>query len=141
MSVTKNEVLEALRAVKGLRGQGSIVDEDLVSEVIIKEDRVYFSITVPIDRAGDLEPMRQAAEKAVAGVDGVGSVTAVLTAEAAEGTAGRTNGAARAANGGAPQMGELLVGRQQPICRDCRALNTSWRLRRARVASASQRRP
>lgn len=105
MSVTKNEVLEALRAVKGLKGQGSIVDEGLVSETIIKEDRVYFSITVPIDRAGDLEPLRQAAEKAVAGIKGVGSVTAVLTAEAAEGTAGKSNGAARPANGGARQMG------------------------------------
>ena len=104
MSVTKSQVLDALRAVKGLQGDGSIVDEKLVSEVIIKEDRVYFSITVPIDRAGDLEPLRQAAEKAVAGIDGVGSVTAVLTAEAAEGTAGKSNGSA-GANGGAPKMG------------------------------------
>lgn len=93
MSVTKSEVLDRLRAIKGLGDGGNIVDQGRVSEIIIKEDRVYFSITVPIDRAGDLEPLRQSAEQAVAGMEGVSAVTAVLTAEAAQGTAGKTNGA------------------------------------------------
>ena len=70
MSVTKSQVMDRLRSIKGLDGAGNLVDQGLVSEIIIKEDRVYFSITVPIDRAGDLEPLRQAAEKAVAGIDG-----------------------------------------------------------------------
>jgi ATP-binding protein involved in chromosome partitioning len=98
MSVTKSQVLDHLRSVSGLDGDGNIADQGLVSEIIIKEDRVYFSITVPIDRAGDLEPMRQAAEKAVAAIEGVNAVTAVLTAEAGQGTAGKSKGA----NGSSP---------------------------------------
>ncbi len=104
MSVTKSQVLDHLRSVSGLDGDGNIADQGLVSEIIIKEDRVYFSITVPIDRAGDLEPMRQAAEKAVAEIEGVNAVTAVLTAEAAQGTAGKSKGA----NGSSPpKLGNL----------------------------------
>jgi ATP-binding protein involved in chromosome partitioning len=104
MSVTKSQVLDHLRSVSGLDGDGNIADQGLVSEIIIKEDRVYFSITVPIDRAGDLEPMRQAAEKAVAEIEGVNAVTAVLTAEAAQGTAGKSNGA----NGSSrPKLGNV----------------------------------
>lgn len=104
MSVTKSQVMDRLRSVKGFDGGKNIIDQGLVSEIIIKEDRVYFSITVPMDRAGDLEPMRQAAEKAVAEMDGVNAVTAVLTAEAPQGTAGRSNGS----NGsGAPKLGKV----------------------------------
>ncbi len=109
MSVTKNQVMDRLRAVKGLDGSGNIVDQGLVSEIIIKEDRVYFSITVPIDRAGDLEPLRQSAEKAVAGLDGVGSVTAVLTAEAAQGTAGKGNGSSAPKLGNVPGAGSSAL--------------------------------
>ena len=50
---------------------------------------MYFSITVPADRAQELEPLRQAAEKVVKDIKGVTGVTAVLTAEKA---AGRPNG-------------------------------------------------
>ncbi len=104
MSVTKSQVMERLRNIKGLDGDNNIVDQGLVSEIIIKEDRVYFSITVPMDRAGELEPMRQAAEKAVAELDGVNATTAVLTAEAPKGTAGRSTGS----NGsGAPKLGNV----------------------------------
>ncbi len=105
MSVTRSQVMDSLRSVKGPDGSNNIVDQGLVSEIIIKEDRVYFSITVPMDRAGDLEPMRQAAEKAVAGLDGVNAVTAVLTAEAAQGTAGRSSGGTNGS--GAPKMGNV----------------------------------
>ncbi|MCB1506425.1 MAG: P-loop NTPase [Hyphomicrobiaceae bacterium] len=112
MSVTKNQVQERLRGIGGLDGAGNIVDQGRVSEIIIKEDRVYFSITVPIDQAGDLEPLRQAAEKAVAGLEGVGSVTAVLTAETAEGRSG--NGSAAAA-GAPPKMGNVPGAGASPL--------------------------
>lgn len=112
MSVTKSQVMDCLRSIKGLDGAGNVVEQGLVSEIIIKEDRVYFSITVPIDRAGDLEPLRQAAEKAVAELDGVSAVTAVLTAEAAQGTAGKANGA----NGsGAPKLGNAPGSGSAPL--------------------------
>jgi len=87
MSFSKDEVLEELRRVKGPDLAGNIVDLGLVSEILVKDDRVYFSITVPPARAHELEPLRKAAESIVAKLPGVGGVTAVLTAEAARGTA------------------------------------------------------
>lgn len=86
MSVTKTQVLDRLRRVKGPDLEGNIVDLELVSEILLKDDRVYFSITVPAERASQLEPLRQAAEKIVKEIEGVKSVTAVLTAEKAKGS-------------------------------------------------------
>ncbi len=85
MSVTKPLVLERLRRVKGPDLEGNIVDLGMVSEILIKDARVYFSITVPAARAQELEPLRQAAEKVVVELEGVAGVTAVLTAEATKG--------------------------------------------------------
>jgi ATP-binding protein involved in chromosome partitioning len=85
MTISKPQVLEELRRVKGPNLDGNIVDLGLVSEILIKDDRVYFAITVPAARAESLEPLRQAAESVVAKVAGVGGVTVVLTAEAARG--------------------------------------------------------
>ncbi len=82
MSATKDQVLDQLRRVKGPDLEGNIVDLGLVSEILIKDHRVYFSITVPAERAEELEPLRKAAEKVVSELDGVSGVTAVLTAEA-----------------------------------------------------------
>lgn len=87
MPVTKPEVLERLRRIKGPDLAGNIVDLGLVSEVMIREDRVYFSITVPHARAEELEPLRRAAQRLVSEIPGVTGVTAVLTAEAAKGSA------------------------------------------------------
>jgi ATP-binding protein involved in chromosome partitioning len=81
MTVDKNKVLDALRRVKGPDLTGNLVDLGLVSEVLIKDDRVYFSITVPPERARELEALRQAAEKVVTGVEGVAGATVVLTAD------------------------------------------------------------
>ena len=87
MTISKPQVLDELRRVKGPDLEGNIVDLGLVSEILVKDDRVYFSITVPAARAEELEPLRQAAETVVAKVPGVSGVTAVLTAEAVRGAA------------------------------------------------------
>ena len=87
MSVTKTQVQDALRRVKGPDLESNIVDLGLVSEVLIKDAKVYFSITVPPERAEELEPLRQAAAKVVGDIEGVTGVTAVLTAEAQKGSA------------------------------------------------------
>ncbi len=81
MTVSKARVLDQLKRVKGPDLEGNIVELGLVSEVLIRENRVYFSITIPPDRASELEVLRQAAEKVVGEIDGVSGVTAVLTAE------------------------------------------------------------
>jgi len=84
MAFEKSDVLTALRRVKGPDLNGNIVDLGLVSEILIKDDRVYFSITVPANRAEELEQLRLAAEKVVSDIKGVQGVTAVLTAEASD---------------------------------------------------------
>jgi ATP-binding protein involved in chromosome partitioning len=81
MSVSKAQVIERLRRVKGPDLDGNIVDLGLVSDILIKENRVYFSITVPASRAAELESLRQAAEKVVKEMESVAGVVAVLTAE------------------------------------------------------------
>ena len=85
MSDLKAQVVERLRRVKGPDLNGNIVDLGLVSDILVKEGRVYFSITVPAARAEELEPLRGAAEKVVREIDGVAGVVAVLTAEAGPG--------------------------------------------------------
>jgi ATP-binding protein involved in chromosome partitioning len=87
MSVEKTQVLDALRRVKGPDLEGNIVDLGMVSEILIKDARVYFSITIPANRAEELEQLRLAAEKVVSDIKGVAGVTAVLTADAAPGAA------------------------------------------------------
>ena len=81
MAVEKRAVLDALRRVKGPDLTSNLVDLGLISEVLVKDDRVYFSITVPAHRAQELEALRQAAEQVVIGLDGVAGATVVLTAE------------------------------------------------------------
>jgi ATP-binding protein involved in chromosome partitioning len=92
MSLTREAILERLRRVKGPDLEGNIVDLGLVSEILLKDGRVSFSITVPAQRAAELEPLRQAADKVVREMDGVTSVMAVLTAERASGPAARGHG-------------------------------------------------
>ena len=86
MSVSREHILERLRRVKGPDLESNIVDLGLVSEVLVKDGRVSFCITVPAKRGAELEPLRQAAEKIVREIDGVSRVTAVLTAERARGS-------------------------------------------------------
>ena len=90
MPVSQSQVLEQLKRIKGPDLEGNIVDLGLVSEILVRDDKVYFSITVRPDRAAELEPLRQAAEKVVKDIAGVQGVTAVLTAEAPRGGGGAT---------------------------------------------------
>ena len=110
MSPSKEQVVERLRRVKGPDMQSNIVDLGLVSEILLKDGRISFSITVPAERAAELEPLRQAAEKIVREMEGVQGVIAVLTAEKPRGAAdnrrraaGRTGGGKRPGEGGARQ--------------------------------------
>ncbi len=108
MPVTQSQVLEQLRRIKGPELEGNIVDLGLVSEILLRDDRVYFSITVPPDKAADLEPLRQAAEKVVKDIAGVKGVTAVLTAEAQRG------GAAAPARAESPRVQQARAARAAP---------------------------
>ena len=100
MSDLKAQVLDRLRRVKGPDLDGNIVDLGLVSDILVKDGRVYFSITVPAARADELEPLRGAAEKVVRDIEGVAGVVAVLTAEAGPGRAAPSGSAKPAAPSG-----------------------------------------
>ena len=61
-------------------GGGSIVDADLVRALTIEDGRVRFLLEVDPAEGPKLEPVRAAAEAAVAALPGVASVSALLTA-------------------------------------------------------------
>ena len=113
MSLSKEQVLERLRQVKGPDLKGNIVDLGLVSEILVKDGRVSFSITVPAELAPGLDPMRQAAEKVVREMPGVSGVIAVLTAEKPGGLSrSGGNGASEAPRGGrAPESARVQQAR------------------------------
>jgi ATP-binding protein involved in chromosome partitioning len=89
VAISKDLVLEQLKRVKGPDLTGNIVDLGLVSEIVVGDSKVFFSITVPSDRAEDLEPLRVAAEKAALGVEGVEKAGVVLTAAKQGGASGK----------------------------------------------------
>ncbi|MCQ4631892.1 Mrp/NBP35 family ATP-binding protein [Shinella sp. CPCC 100929] len=79
--VSKEQVLERLRTVRGPEMDGNIVDLGLVSDVFISDGKAYFSITVPADRARELDPMRAAAERVVKEIPGIKAAMVALTAD------------------------------------------------------------
>jgi ATP-binding protein involved in chromosome partitioning len=79
--VDKEAVLDRLRSIRGPDDDRDIVRRGMVSDVVIANGRVMFSITVPAERAQAFEPMRRAAETAVATLRGVAGAMVVLTAE------------------------------------------------------------
>ncbi|HEY6334809.1 MAG TPA: iron-sulfur cluster carrier protein ApbC [Alphaproteobacteria bacterium] len=80
-SVTEQQVIDALkRVVEPGRGR-DIVSLGMVSGVVVREGNVGFAIEVDPQRGAAMEPLREAAEAAVRALDGVLSVSAVLTAE------------------------------------------------------------
>ncbi|MFC5384792.1 Mrp/NBP35 family ATP-binding protein [Aquamicrobium segne] len=81
MSVTKEVVTEQLKSISGPDFSGNIVDLGMVSEIFIANDKVFFSITVPAERADHMEPMRAAAERVVKAIPGVTGAVVSLTAE------------------------------------------------------------
>ncbi len=86
-AVTKDQVLETLKTVRGPDFERDIVTLGMVSDVFISDGKVYFSITVPSERANELEPLRQAAERAVKAMPGVRGALVSLTAERKAGAA------------------------------------------------------
>ncbi|MFN6940873.1 MAG: iron-sulfur cluster assembly protein, partial [Parvibaculum sp.] len=82
-----DRVIEALKGIRGPDLEGNIVDLGMVSDVFISDAKVYFSINVPAERAQELEPLRQAAERTVKAIPGVNGAVVSLTAERKQGSA------------------------------------------------------
>ena len=111
-ALTKERVLEMLQKVKGPDQTSDIVSMGLVSEIVINNGKVYFSISVEPGKAQELEPMRAAAEEVVKRIDGVKSVMVTLTADREPGAGAngsgepglQTGGSCQTRAGGAPGM-------------------------------------
>src|SRR5438094_3899577 len=86
---TKEQVLAALAAVKGPDG-APLPQTGKLSDVVVSDGKVFFSITVDAAVVQKWEPVRKAAEAAVRAVPGVTSAMVALTGE-------RVAGAARSA--------------------------------------------
>src|SRR5690349_23137801 len=89
-AVTQDRVVAALREVIDPDRSQDIVSLGMISGVQVREGHVGFAIEVDPQRGPKLEPLRKAAERAVERLEGVLSVTAVLTAEAKSGRGGAT---------------------------------------------------
>ena len=79
--VNEDTVMKALSGVRD--GDADIVSRGMVSGLAVRGGHVRFAIEVDPSRGAALEPLRQMAERAISGLPGVLSVTAVLTAERA----------------------------------------------------------
>ena len=80
-------VRRALRAVRDPQTGRDLVEAGVVQGLAARDGLVQFALAVPRERARDLEPLRQEAERAAAAVPGVLSATAVLTAHRGEAAA------------------------------------------------------
>jgi ATP-binding protein involved in chromosome partitioning len=79
--ITKEQVLETLKSVRGPDLERDIVELGMVSDIFISDAKVYFSITVPAEHAEQLEPMRLAAERVIKEMPGVKGAMVALTAD------------------------------------------------------------
>ena len=95
---TEQKILDALGKIADPDRGRDLVSLGMVSGIVIKGGNVGFAIEVDPARGEAMEPVRKAAEKAVEALDGVLSVTAVLTAERAAPPPGSSPG------GAAPQQ-------------------------------------
>ncbi len=83
MTVQRDAVLAALRRVDDPRSGADLVSAGMVRALMIEGANVRFVLEIAPGDAPKMEPVRAAAEAAVAAVDGVDQVSVVLTAHSA----------------------------------------------------------
>ncbi len=87
MAVTKDAVLAGLEAVKSPDGT-PLPKTGMLSDIVVSDGKVFFSITVDAAVVQAWEPVRAAAEAAVRAVPGVASAMVALTGERRGGARG-----------------------------------------------------
>ncbi len=80
MTDIRNDVLAALDQVVDPASGRTVVQQDMIQGLVVKDGHVGFVLEVAPERAQRSEPLRKICEAMVLGVKGVKSVTAVLTA-------------------------------------------------------------
>jgi ATP-binding protein involved in chromosome partitioning len=105
MAPTKQQVLDGLAAISA--PDGSLLPQTgTLSDIVVSDGKVFFSITVDAAAVKAWEPIRKKAEDAVRAMPGVSSVMVALTAERAGGNkpsqpaAARNHGPGHAHGGG-----------------------------------------
>lgn len=79
--ITEGAILSHLSRIVDKKRGKDIVSLNMVSGLIIKDGNVAFALVIDPAEAGEMEVLRKEAEQAVFGMDGVKSVSVVLTAE------------------------------------------------------------
>jgi ATP-binding protein involved in chromosome partitioning len=100
MAVSKDQVLGALAKVAAPNG-APLTGQNVLSDVVVTDGKVFFSITVDAATVKAWEPVRAAAEAAVKAMPGVASALVALTAERAGGPSRGPQPSHTAANAGA----------------------------------------
>ncbi|HEY1311945.1 MAG TPA: iron-sulfur cluster carrier protein ApbC [Pseudolabrys sp.] len=88
MAANKEQVLAALAKVPS-PGGAPLTDARVLSDIVVSDGKVFFSMSVDAGAVKSWEPVRKAAEAAVRAVPGVQSALVALTAERAAGAASR----------------------------------------------------
>ena len=97
MAVTKEQIVAALAKVAS-PGGAALPDAKVLSDIVVSDGKVFFSLTVDAAAVKAWEPVRTAAEAAVRAVPGVQSALVALTAERTAGGAARGPQPAHVAN-------------------------------------------
>jgi ATP-binding protein involved in chromosome partitioning len=88
MAVSKEQVLAALAKVQSPEG-APLPGARVLSDIVVSDGKVFFSLTVDSAAVKSWESVRKAAEEAVRAIPGVQSALVALTAERAAGAAAR----------------------------------------------------
>jgi ATP-binding protein involved in chromosome partitioning len=86
MAASKEQILAALAKVPA-PGGGALTESKVLSDIVVSDGKVFFSLTVDAATVKAWEPVRAAAEAAVRAVPGVQSALVALTAERSAGAA------------------------------------------------------
>ena len=106
MAATKEQVLASLAKVPAPNGT-PITEADVLSDVVVSDGKVFFSISVDAGAVANWEPVRKRAEAAVRAVPGVESALVALTAERKPGAAvARPPGGGAGATAGPPRAAQ-----------------------------------
>jgi len=88
MAVSKEQVLAALAKVPA-PGGAALPETRVLSDIVVSDGKVFFSLTVDAVAVKAWEPVRKAAEEAIRAIPGVQSALVALTAERSPGSAAR----------------------------------------------------
>jgi len=108
--VTEDSIYAALRNILDPATGRDLVTQDMITGLVVKDGNVGFAIEIDPQTSHDMEAVRKRAEQTVLALDGVSSVTAVLTAHR---EAPGDGAAAQSASGAAARgMQEQAAGAQ-----------------------------